>query len=100
MWLRRGVVKEVRGVAEEWLRRLGVWLRWAWLRRLGVWLGRGVAKGLGVWLGRGVVMEVRGVAEKESRFRGRWCAENVGQGEGGKFQARECKVNMARSLPR
>ena len=72
-----GVVKEVRGV-----------------------VGRGVAKGLGVRLGKGVVMEVRGVAEKESRFRGKWFAENVGQGEGGKFQARECRVNMARSLSR
>ena len=65
-----------------------------------MWLGGGVAKGLGVRLGKGVVMEVRGVAEKESRFRGKWFAENVGQGEGGKFQARECRVNMARSLSR
>ena len=48
---------------------------------------------------KGVVKEVRGVAEKESRFRGRWFLENVGPGEGGKFQARECKVNMVGSLP-
>ena len=65
-----------------------MWLEGAWLWWLGVWLR---------W---GVVKEVRGVAEKESRFRGRWCVENVGRGEGGKFQARECKVNMAGSLPR
>lgn len=52
-----------------------------------------------MWLRRDKVKEVRGVAEKESRFRGRWFLENVGPGEGGKFQARECKVNMVGSLP-
>ena len=63
-------------------------------------LRRGVVKEVRVWFEMGVVKEVRGVAEKESRFRGRWCVENVGRGEGGKFQAPECKVNIAGSLPR
>ena len=53
-----------------------------------------------MWLRRAKVKEVRGGAEKESRFRGRWFLENVGPGEAGKFQARDCKVNTVESLPR
>ena len=40
-----------------------------------------MVKEVRVWFEMGVVKEVRGVAEKESRFRGRWCVENVGRGE-------------------